>query len=99
MGRRAPRSISHALGHIRSGLEPPSLLAAVQAVWGEVMGPEITAISHPVSERRGVVTVHCSDTIWAEELSMMSEDLLARLAARLGTTSPADLKFRYGELK
>lgn len=98
MGRRAPRSIAAALGKVRTGLEPPSLLAGVQSAWREVMGPEIAAVSQPVSERRGVVTVHCSDPVWAEELSLMEADLLARLAQRLGDASPRGLKFRFGSL-
>lgn len=99
MGRRAPRSIGEALGRVRADLEPPSLLAAVQAIWAETVGAQISAVAHPVSERRGVITVHCADTVWAEELNMMREELLSRLQQRLTGPHPADLKFRYGRLE
>lgn len=98
MGRRAPRSIADALGKVRADLEPPSLLGAVQAAWPEAVGPQVEAVTRPVSERQGQVTVHCGDAIWTEELTLMSETLLERLNASLSSGEVLALKFRVGDL-
>jgi predicted nucleic acid-binding Zn ribbon protein len=98
MGRRAPRSIASAIGQVRSGIEPPSQLAAIQGAWTELMGEAIAAVTRPVSMREAVLTINCSDAIWAEELSLMREDLLERLRGHLGTGAPTELKFRTGSL-
>lgn len=98
MGRRAPRSISGAIGRIRGELEPPSQLAAAQAAWPQLVGEAIAAVTRPVSERQGTLTVNCSDAVWAEELTLMREDLLERLRDGLGARAPTDIRFRTGGL-
>ncbi|MGH2956659.1 MAG: DciA family protein, partial [Solirubrobacterales bacterium] len=37
----------------------------------------------PVAERDGVVTVACSSATWANELDLLSDQILARLRAEL----------------
>lgn len=99
MGRRAPRSISNAIDRIRGDLEPPTNLAAVQAAWPELVGRAVAAVTKPVSERQGVLTVNCADAVWAEELSLMRDDLLGRLKEGLGERAPSELKFRTGSIE
>lgn len=94
MGRRAPRPLSAALTRVQDALEPPSLLAAVQAAWTPVVGDAIAAVAEPVSERDGVVTVRCADSVWAEELTLMAEDLVSRLRRRLDGPPNFELRFR-----
>jgi len=92
--RRAPRPAAAAL---RSALEqaaPRTPLAAVQAAWAETVGEPISSVARPVSERAGEVTVHCSDSVWAQELDLMQEELLERLRERLGGQTPQSLRFR-----
>lgn len=96
MGRRRPRPIAEALGTFRANLQPPGLLGRLQAEWESVVGPAIAAVARPVSERDGVVTVHCADSIWVEELNLMRDDLLARLREALEGEAPLDLRFRLG---
>jgi predicted nucleic acid-binding Zn ribbon protein len=97
MRRRAPRPAASA---IRAALEraaPKTPLAATQAAWTEAMGERIAAVARPVSERGGEVTVSCSDSVWAQELDLMQEELLKRLRDRLGERTPRSLRFRAGE--
>jgi len=92
--RRAPRPAETAL---RSALEraaPKTPLAGLQSVWAELVGERIAAVARPVSERAGVVTVDCSDSVWAQELDLMQAQLLERLRERLGERSPQSLRFR-----
>lgn len=94
MGRRKPRSIGEALEVFRARYQPPGTLGRLQSEWPRLVGSAIAAVSRPVFEREGVVTVECADSIWAEELNLMREDLLARLRELLGDKAPADIRFR-----
>jgi predicted nucleic acid-binding Zn ribbon protein len=72
---------------------PDTLLARVQAAWGEVAGARLGWAAAPVSERDGVVTLACESGVWAQELELLAPDLLARLEAALG--APSVTKFRF----
>jgi predicted nucleic acid-binding Zn ribbon protein len=76
---------------------PRTRLAALQAVWVDVVGERIAAVADPVSEREGTVLVACSDSVWAQELDLMQEQLLQRLRDRLGSDAPGGLRFRVKE--
>jgi predicted nucleic acid-binding Zn ribbon protein len=96
--RRAPRP---ATGALRAALEkasPKTPLASIQAVWAEAVGERVAAVTRPVSERSGTVTIACSDPIWASELEMMQEQLLERLREHLGEAAPTALRFRGEDL-
>jgi predicted nucleic acid-binding Zn ribbon protein len=95
--RRAPRPAAEALRTAREAAAPRTPLAALQAVWPEVAGERLAAAARPVAERAGEATFACADPIWAEELGMMSEQLLERLRARMGEAAPKKLRFRVRE--
>jgi len=84
MSRRAPRSISTAVSQLTAALAPATTLARVQEVWEAAAGPAIAAAAQPVAERGGVLTVACEAAVWAHELELMSDDLIARVNAELG---------------
>jgi predicted nucleic acid-binding Zn ribbon protein len=93
MRRRAPEPFSDVLRDAVAKAAPDTLLGHVQALWSEVAGPAIAAESAPVSEREGAVTVHCSGSVWAQELTLLEGDLVGRLNARLGTQKVRSLRF------
>ncbi len=96
--RRAPRP---AAGALRAALEraaPKTPLAALQLAWGEAVGERIAAVARPVSERAGEAVVACADSVWAQELDLMQEQLLERLRERLGERAPQSLRFRVEDL-
>jgi predicted nucleic acid-binding Zn ribbon protein len=95
--RRAPRPAATAMRTALERAAPKTSLAALQAVWVEAMGERIAAVAGPVSERGGEVTVSCSDSVWAQELDLMQEELLSRLRDRLGEQAPRSLRFRVEE--
>jgi predicted nucleic acid-binding Zn ribbon protein len=82
--RAGPRGMGFALETLRDDLAPETVLADVQRAWPAVVGAAIAAEATPVSERRGVVTVSCSASVWAQELDLMAPTILGRLNARLG---------------
>lgn len=73
---------------------PKTRLAAVQSVWEEAVGERVAAAAQPVSERGGEVTVACTDSVWAQELDLMQEQLLRGLREQLGEDAPRSLRFR-----
>lgn len=84
MRRTAPRPLATALGALVADLAPATPLAAVQREWRAVVGEVIAGEAEPVAERDGVVTVACRSAVWAQELDLMSADLVERLNSRLG---------------
>jgi predicted nucleic acid-binding Zn ribbon protein len=92
--RRAPRQAGAALRTALDRAAPKTRLASVQAVWAEVVGERVATTSQPLSEREGVVVVVCSDSVWAQELDLMQDRLLALLRERLGEQAPRALRFR-----
>ena len=101
MRRTAPRPLAVALGEYTREAAPKTLLAAVQACWGEVAGPVVAAEAQPVSERSGTVTIGCSSGTWANELELLAPDLLERLNRAVDGVpgAPAKaLRFRVGGL-
>ena len=92
MPRREPRRIAEALGAVQRQAAPQTPLAAVQLAWPGAVGEKIARVAEPVSERGGRVTVACSSAVWAQELSLMHEEILGRLGDALDTP-PTALKF------
>jgi predicted nucleic acid-binding Zn ribbon protein len=91
--RRRPRSLSDALRAVRDRSAPETLLAAVQARWREAVGEQIAAESEPVSERDGEVTIACQSATWAQELDLLSSELLERLNEALAGSRVKALRF------
>jgi len=91
--RRAPRPASTALRTALERAAPKTPLAALQGAWKEVVGEQIAAVANPVAERAGEATVSCADSVWAQELDLMQEQLLERLRDRLGERAPKSLRF------
>jgi predicted nucleic acid-binding Zn ribbon protein len=74
-----------ALSLLADQLAPETVLADVQRVWPQVVGPAIADQAQPTAERGGVVTVSCSASVWAQELDLMSVQIVQRLNAAVGS--------------
>ncbi len=97
MRRMGPRPLGLALDRLTREATPATALAAVQQCWSTVAGPVVGAQAWPVAERGGIVTVSCRSAVWAQELQLLSEDLLARLNEALaeGATGGALVRLRF----
>lgn len=84
MRRRSPRPIGAALDGLLGSLAPATLLAEVQRVWSEAAGDAFGRTSEPVAEHAGVVRVACVSAVWAQELDLMSDRVVAAINAHLG---------------
>lgn len=96
MSRRSPRRLSVALDGLTNALEPASVLARVQRVWEQAAGPAIAAAGRPASERDGVLTVVCADSMWAQEIELMGDEVVSRLNEELKEDLVARLRCRTG---
>lgn len=93
MRRAGPRPVSVALDGMIDRLAPPTALAAIQRAWPDAAG-RFADFSEPVSERDGVVVVACDSSVWASELDLMSELVVAKLNDALGRPAVTRLKAR-----
>src|SRR5947209_247827 len=84
MNRLAPRPLWAILEDVTRQAAPAGTLARVQTLWAEVVGERVAAEAVPAAERDGVLTVRCASAVWAQELELLSEDLLGRLQEALG---------------
>jgi predicted nucleic acid-binding Zn ribbon protein len=82
--RRVPRPLAAAVDAALERAEPATLLAAVQRAWPGAVGDAIAREANPVSERDGVVTVSCRSATWAQELDLLSDQILSKIRRELG---------------
>jgi predicted nucleic acid-binding Zn ribbon protein len=85
--RLAPRPLASSLERATALLAPATTLARVQARWRAAVGSTVAEEATPVSERDGTVTVACRSAVWAQELDLLSTDLLEGLHAALDEPS------------
>jgi predicted nucleic acid-binding Zn ribbon protein len=84
MRRRGPRPVGLALDGLTDAIAPATLLAEVQRVWPRVAGERFARAAEPVSERDGVITVACESAVWAQELDLLSERVIAAVNEAIG---------------
>jgi predicted nucleic acid-binding Zn ribbon protein len=94
--RRAPRPLSAIVPGFTATLAPASTLARVQTVWERAAGPAIAAAARPTAEHEGVLTVTCAAAVWAQEIDLMADDVIAKLNAQLPDDPIRELRCRSG---
>lgn len=92
-GPSGPVQLGDLLAEASRELAPPTLLAAVQSAWDDAAGPVAAGQAEPVSERDGIVTISCRSAVWAQELEMLQDVLLAKLRQSVAPLSIAGLRF------
>lgn len=70
----------------------------VQSVWRQVAGPAIAKVADPTAEREGVLSLVCTTAAWAQELDLMSAELIDRLNEALGAGLVVKLRCHTGQL-
>lgn len=92
--RRDAFPLSDALTEFTDSIQPSTPLATMQKAWPNLVGETVAKWSTPTSESGGTVTVECSDSVVAHELSMMSAQLLEKLASEVPDNRPKRLRFK-----
>jgi predicted nucleic acid-binding Zn ribbon protein len=90
--RTAPRPLGIAVASLRDELAPATPLSEVQTVWPAVVGAAIAAEATPTAERGGVLTVSCSASVWAQELTLMAPQIIERLNGQISFTQIVRLR-------
>jgi predicted nucleic acid-binding Zn ribbon protein len=68
----------------------------VHEVWERAIGAQIAVAAQPTSEHEGVLTVRCEAAVWAQELTLMESELVAKLNDALGEPVIRKLRCRTG---
>ena len=82
--RRPPATLAEALASYlkQSGFSKRLQQAGIIEQWAELVGPQIAAVTAPESVTPdGVLRVRVATAAWANELSLMTPRILARLNA------------------
>jgi predicted nucleic acid-binding Zn ribbon protein len=108
-GNNRPRRDGHKLTRandvILSGLASNDLSKALRphmakAIWARTVGPQVAGVTQPVAIRGGdVLVVRVKNGVWANELTLLKDDILRRLNRGLGGSVLADIFFTAGGLR
>ena len=72
--------------------------ARVFAWWSRSVPPRIVEHARPVRLTRGVLIVHVSSSVWANELHYLTDDLLTRLREYAPESRIEKIRFQVGPL-
>ena len=72
--------------------------AKVFAWWNRAVPPRLVEHARPVRLTRGVLLVHVSSSVWANELHYLSDDLLTRLRTEAPALRIEKIRFQVGPL-
>lgn len=53
--------------------------ARAYRAWTRAVGVQIAAVTHPLRFARGTLTVACESSVWANELTYLTNTILARM--------------------
>src|SRR5687767_2687001 len=93
-----PRSMADAVERVRAQLGIPAAgsLAALEAGWAELVGPQIAAHARLTGVRDGALVVTVDATPWASELRYLESMILARVRVVLGDDAVQVMRVRVG---
>lgn len=70
----------------------------VFGLWMRALPKRVVLNARPVRIERGVLWVNVTNPVWAQELSYLEKDLLAKLQQVPGAASVKSIRFRVGPL-
>ena len=77
---------------LREGLERQKTLEC----WPEVVGQEIARHSRAVSINEGTLLVRVDGSVWAQELALLRNQIIAAFTERLGEGAVREIRFHSG---
>ncbi len=89
------------VGKLLQGVYPaPEQLAAAKAFawWSRSVPPRILEHARPVKLSHGLLIVHVSSSVWANELHYLAEDLLQQIRKHAPDSGIQKLRFKVGPL-
>ena len=103
--RRDGRRLLAANDVLLSGLASHDLSQALRphmakAIWPRVVGPQVAAVTQAVAIRGGdVLVVRVKNGVWANELTLLKDDIITRLNRALGGKVLSDIYFGASGLR
>ena len=82
-------------GQTSRGTDPAILIAAG---WREIVGPDVARNSHPSQIVGDALMVTTRSSAWSQQLSFLTEEILAGIRVRLPDCELTRLRFRVGKL-
>ena len=80
-----------------AGVPDAGQLAAVTDAWPAAVGPAVSRSAWPQRiSRDGVLHVATISSTWAQELTLLQEEVVAKLVAALGDEAPPTIRFAVG---
>jgi hypothetical protein len=70
--------------------------ARAYGAWARAAGQQIASGAHPKAFNRGVLTVECASSVWANELTYLSDQLLRRMQEVAPDHPVKQLRFMVG---
>jgi predicted nucleic acid-binding Zn ribbon protein len=64
-----------------------------KARWAQIVGPQVDAVTEVQAVRGGILFVHVKNSVWAQELTMLREDIIRRLNLDLGGPVITSIQF------
>lgn len=100
---RRTRGMADAFGAVNALLRAEDLAQALQphmakVHWAGVVGPQVAGVTQVEAVRGGVLFVRVKNSVWANELTLLKEDMLRRLNANLGGRVLTDIHFKASGL-
>ena len=97
------RGMAPASGAVNSFLLSQELSQALRphlakVHWAGVVGPQVAGVTQVEAVRDGVLFVRVKNSVWANELTLLKEDMLRRLNAKLGGRVLTDIHFKASGL-
>ena len=83
----------------RGGSRDAIPLASLTAIWPEAVGDAVARKAWPLRlARDGTLHVAVASATWANELSLLQDEILAALRGKLGAESPTRVRFAVGPI-
>src|SRR5262245_29386378 len=96
-GAKMPALVGSLLAGTRATAARRANVALDWEAWREVVGDRIARRTRPGALRDGELTVYSESPVWAQELSLLSEEIVGRLRER--GLSVASIRFRAGSVR
>ena len=97
------RGLAPASGAVEGFFKSQELAAALRphlakVHWEGVVGPQVAGVTQVEAVRDGVLFVRVKNSVWANELTLLKDDMVRRLNAKLGGRVLTDIHFKASGL-
>ena len=101
---RYQKSLAPASGAVASWLGSQELAQALRphmakVKWDAVVGAQVASVTQVEAVRDGVLVVRVKNSVWANELALLKDDMVRRLNLALGGYIIKDIHFKGGGLR